>query len=61
MKHYIIGGILIVLALSCIVAGIVLKRTMAMGDYLPIFHGTGGILLLVGIGTLFLGGKGESD
>ena len=52
-----VGIILIVLGLAAIAAGIILKRMLALGEYLFVFHSLGGLLLVIGISVFVLGKK----
>jgi hypothetical protein len=54
VKGKTLGIILIIAALALIATGIMMKRMFAMGQYLIIFHGLGGLLLVTGAGMLFL-------
>ncbi|MFY9223419.1 MAG: hypothetical protein WAQ98_12170 [Blastocatellia bacterium] len=61
MKTKTPGIIAIVLALALIATGIIIKRTLGMPQYLIIFHGLGGLLLVTGISLLFIGRKGKEE
>ena len=60
MKGKTIGIILIVLGFASVITGIVLKRGFGMAQYVFVFHGLAGLLLVVGASMLFLG-KGEKN
>lgn len=55
MKSKVPGIIAIVVALGLIATGIIVKRQLNMPQYLIIFHGLGGLLLVTGISLLVLG------
>jgi hypothetical protein len=50
-----LGIILIVAGIGSVIAGIVLKRVFAMGEFVFAFHGVGGLLLVIGISMAVLG------
>jgi hypothetical protein len=58
VKAKLIGKLLIVAGIVAIIAGIVAKRGLHMVESVGLFHGIGGLLLVIGASIFFLS-KGE--